>query len=113
MPYQIPVTTDPDQTMSVTIPIDGENVNLDLRFRYNSEHGFWWMTITDPNTDQVLLDSLPIFTGDYPSADLLQQHKYLNLGSIVVVPTGKANTQEPSDENLGIDFLLLWGDTYG
>lgn len=109
----VPLTTDPDQSFTITLPIDGKNLTFDLRIRYNTEDKFWWLSITDHETEVMLLDSIPLLTADYPAANILEQYKYLNIGSIVIVPNGNSVSGDPDDTNLGIDYYMLWGDTNG
>lgn len=109
----IPLTTDPDQSFTMTLPIDGKNLTFDLRLRYNTEAKFWLLSITDSVTETLLLDSIPLVTGDYPAANILSQYKYLNIGSIVIVPNGSSATGDPDDTNLGTEYYMAWGDTNG
>jgi len=107
----IPLTSDPDQTFNCTIPVDGKNIALSLRLRYNTAANYWVLTIADPKTGVVILDSIPILTGDYPAADILGQYKYLGLGSAGVLKMGGCVTDYPDSISLGTDFVLVWGDT--
>lgn len=107
----IPLTNDPDQSFTITLPIDGKNITFDLRLRYNTEAKFWWLSITDSTTDVILLDSLPLLTGNFPAANILEPYKYMNIGSIVIVPNGSTALGDPNDENLATGYYMLWGDT--
>lgn len=107
---QIPVTSEPDQRMIVTIPINGQNITLQLRIRYNTQAGYWVMRIADKH-GTVLLDSVPLLTGDYPAADILGQYQYLGLGSAFVLNVGAAVQDSPDDTTLGTSFVLVWGDS--
>jgi len=110
MSYKIiPLTTDPDQNFTITLPIDGKNITLFLRLRYNTMGNYWWLSVTD-YSGKMLIDSLPLLTGDYPAADILEQYAYLNIGSACVVKTGTAQMDIPDDTNLGTEFVLVWGD---
>jgi hypothetical protein len=110
----IPLTSEPDQRLRVTIPIDGKNVTLRLRCRYNSIASCWMMTISD-DTGNVLLDSLPLLPGDYPAGDLLRPHRYLGLGSACLVNAGAQPTfpsDGPTSATLGSGgWQLIWGST--
>ena len=105
----IPLTTDPNQNLTCTIPINGKNITLSLNIRYNGISGYWTMSVTKKGA--LIIDSLPLITGQYPAADILGQYQYLGIGSAVVVPTGTLKTENPDDTNLGADFVLMWGDT--
>ena len=105
----IPLTSEPDQKFKITLPIDGKNITLSLRIRYNTAGNYWWLSVTDSNGN-MLIDSLPLFTGEYPAADILGQYSYLNIGSACVIKTGTAQMDIPDDTNLGTEFVLVWGD---
>lgn len=107
----IPLTPDPDQRFNCTIPIDGKNITLSLRLRFNSAGNYWVMSIYDPKTAVNILDSIPILTGDYPAGDILGQYRYLGLGSACVIKAGDSANDYPDSTNLGTDFVLVWGDT--
>lgn len=106
----IPLTTDPDQNFTCTLPIDANNISLFFRLRYNTIAGYWVVTIAS-SQGIVLMDSMPLFNGTYPSANLLKQHSYLNIGSAYIVKTGKLDADSPSDSTLGAQFVLVWSDT--
>jgi hypothetical protein len=107
----IPLTADPDQTFICTLPIDSKNITLRFRFRYNTEAGYWFMTILDANTNEYILDSVPMVDGNYPAADLLGQYSYMGLGSATIIKRGESNSEIPGEYNLGSEYLLIWGDT--
>lgn len=106
----IPLTTDPDQQMTVTIPVNGQNLTLRLRVRYNSQANYWVMTVQD-KYGNVLLDSIPLLVGQYPAADILGQYQYLELGSACLVNLGNTSQDSPDDTSLGTSFALAWGDS--
>jgi len=110
--YVIPLTTDPNQSFTCVIPIDKDNRRLNIDLRYNEVAEYWCMTIHDPEQRKILIDSLPLLVGEFPVADILQQYRYLGLGSATIVAVGptEPNTN-PSDKNLGSGFALVWGDT--
>lgn len=110
--YIIPLTTDPNQTFFCTIPVDGENLPLRFFLRYIEPAGYWIMNIKHGITVETLVDALPILTGEYPAANLLQQYSHLKIGSAVVTPTGlPTGSPEPDDKTLGAAYVLVWGDT--
>jgi hypothetical protein len=106
----IPLTIDPDQFFTCTVPVDSKNISLFFRFRYNTVAEYWVATIAD-STGVILIDSMPILESNYPAANLLEQYKHLGIGSAYVVKKGKVNTDRPDDTNLGSDFVLVWSDT--
>jgi len=110
--YIVPLTTEPNNTFVCSIPIDGQNRRLSFMFRYNSIAKYWTMRVSDPNERRVLIDSLPVLIGRYPSANLLEQHVHLGIGSATVVQIGPPTESEnPDDTTLGTNFYLMWGDT--
>lgn len=106
--YEIPLTSKPDQNFQVTIPVDGNNITLRFRVRYNTQGNYWWMSISDKE-GKVLIDALPLLGG----GNLLEPHSYLGIGSAYVINTGNNYMDYPDSTNLGTDFKLIWGDTGG
>jgi hypothetical protein len=104
----IPLTSDPDQYFTCTLPVDHRNITLFFRIRYNDAAKYWVMTIADKN-GFVMIDSIPLL----PSKNLLEQYKYMQIGSAYIVKSGKLDTDRPDDTNLGTDYILVWGDTDG
>lgn len=110
--YIVPTSANPNQSFRCTIPVDGNNLTLLFDFKYNSEAEYWIMTLTDDITGKMLIDSIPLISGVYPSANLLEQYTYLNIGSAVLVKVNPDNPDvAPNGNNLGTDFKLIWGDT--
>ena len=108
--HEIPLDPYPDQEFSVTVEVDEENVALILHLRYNTEGSFWHMDVSDGNTGEMLIAGVPLLTGQYPSADLLRQFEYIGIGSAIVLKmTETAAGDYPNEDNLGTDFLLVWG----
>lgn len=115
----VSLSSDPDQRMRVTLPVDGANLTLRLRVRYNAVAGSWMMAVSD-DSGNLLVDSVPLLMGQYPAADILRPYRYLGLGSAMVLNIGAAATtslDSPTSSQLGdgtnpsAPFLLVWGDT--
>lgn len=106
----IPVSSNPNQTLAVSLSIDNKTVTLQLRLRFNEMAGYWVMAISDRN-GMLLVDSIPMLTADYPAANLLQQHAYLGIGSAYVLNASGVALDYPDANSLGSDFVLLWDDT--
>jgi hypothetical protein len=112
MSYKIiPLTPSANQSLTCTLPVDSKNITLSFTFTYNTPGGYWFMSVTDTKTNALLLDAVPMVTGEYPSADLLSQYEYLGIGSATIMPTSSLTTDIPDFSNLGTDYLLVWGDT--
>lgn len=105
----IPLTTNPDQSLTCTIPVDSQNITLDIRCRYNTEGSFWYISISDSLTGKMLLDSVPLVLG----VDILEQYPHLEIGSCAVLKIGNTHLDMPDSTSLGTDFVLLWGDRVG
>ena len=103
--YKIPVTSEPDQSFSCSIPIGGKNTLLGFRIRYNDIARYWWMAISD-SKGNMLLDSIPLLTG----SNILGQYQYLSIGSAYIINNGNSLLSDPDESTLGTDFLLMWGD---
>lgn len=106
----LPLTPSPNQTFQAVLSIDGANRTLQFFIRWNDMAEYWTMKITDPITSMVLLDSIPMVTGDDPVANLLEQYSYLKIGSAYLINLGSSSANS-SDTDLGSKFILVWGDT--
>ncbi len=106
----LPVTNDPNQNFQSTLSIDGKNVTLEFDLRYNEIAGYWVITITDPNTDVVILDSIPLLAGIDADANILGQYAYLGIGAFYLANVGGIQA-DVDDQNLGTDYAIVWSDT--
>lgn len=112
MAYKIiPLTTNPNQSFSCTLPVDGKNLTLSFTFRYNHIMKYWFMSVSNHKTKVLILDSIPLVTGEFPAANLLEQYEYLGIGSAAIIPTSSIANSFPDDINLGSEYVLVWGDT--
>lgn len=107
----VPLDSSPNQSFQTTLFVDGRNITLGLDLSYNDMAGYWTLRISDPVTGQIILDSIPLVTGEYPAANLLGQYAYLGIGSAFVIPVGGSSLDYPDDASLGNSFALIWGDT--
>ncbi len=106
----IPLTNQPNQSLSVSLNIDGAALSLRLNIRFNEMAGWWVMTVSD-QFGNMIIDSLPMVTGDYPAANILEQYAYLAIGSAFLINISQTPIDSPNLSNLGSDFILLWADT--
>jgi hypothetical protein len=112
MAYKVvPLAPNGNQSLTCTLPVDGKNLTLNLNFRYNTVGSYWFMSVTDAKTKAMLLDAVPMVTGEFPAAELLGQYTYLGIGSAVIVSRSSLKTGIPDETNLGSDYVLIWGDT--
>ena len=108
--HEIPLSPLPDQQFSVTVDVRGENVPLTLRLRFNTEGSFWRMDISNSRTGEMYLSGLPLVTGEYPAADRLAQFQHLGIGSVIILKNSENTDGDfPGIDDLGTDFLLVWG----
>lgn len=134
----VPLSTAPNQSIVANLTVDGNALTLNLTIKYNQMAGYWIMSVSDVNNN-LLVDSIPMTTGGYPAANLLQQQRYLDIGSAYIVNVANANNgttgaglgygsggygqggyggggggggiDYPDNTNLGTQFQLWWGDT--
>lgn len=106
----IPISNSPNQTLQVTLEIDNQNLTFILVFRYNEEALCWMMTIIDSITNLIILDSIPLVRGRFEATNILEQYKYLKIGSCYLIKNS-GELDYPDDKSLGNDFSLLWSDT--
>ena len=111
--FILPIDAKPNQHFRCVIPVDGRNLALLISLAFNTEAGHWVLSLADDVSGAVLIDSLPLISGVFPSANLLDQYNFLRIGSLVLVRTDPDDEAVvPDSTNLGIAFQLVWGDTY-
>jgi methyl coenzyme M reductase beta subunit len=106
----IPVTSSPNQTLQTTLNINNKNITIGLTLRFNEMANYWVMTISNPSTNAIILDSIPLFSGIYPAGNLLQQFQYLAIGEWYVINVSGIPSDKPTSSNLGTDYILVVGD---
>jgi hypothetical protein len=103
----VPLTTAPNQSLTVGLNINSQIVTLQLRIYYNSFGGFWLMDIAD-KLGNPIVDSIPLLTGVWPGANILGAFASLQIGTAFVINLNGAASDWPDNTNLGSDFVLLW-----
>lgn len=107
----IPLDNSPNQIFQVPLNIDGLVRTVIVNLRYNEIAKYWVATIQD-NNGALILDSIPLLTGDFPAANILGQFAYLGIGSIYVLnPSSIIEPDSPDNTDLGTDFQFAWSDT--
>lgn len=109
--YKIPITNAPNQTLGVTVPVDGENKSFVLNLNYNSMAKYWECTIRDFDTEDVIISRLPLLSSQFNFANLLGQFSHLEIGSIIIAIIEGNGTSMPNDTDLGTGYIMVWGDT--
>lgn len=133
----IPLTNSPNQSFTVQLSVDGSTLTVNVTISWNAMAGYWVMSISD-YANNLLIDGIPLVSGVYPAGNLLQQQRYLGIGSWYIVnvsnlssndgsdvgygqgyygygpyggQVGSAGLDWPDDTNLGTDFQLWVNDT--
>lgn len=106
----IPLSSDPNQSFSVQLQVDGAPLTLNITISWSSMAGYWVMSVFDVSGN-LLADSIPMITGWYPGANLLAQQVYLAIGSAFIINNGNSEADYPGVNDLGANFSLLWDDT--
>jgi hypothetical protein len=106
----IPLTPAPNQTITTTLSVDGNNVVFNLSFNFNEAAGYWVMGIAD-DANNVILAGMPLVPGQPPESNILSQYAYLRIGSAYLLNISGVAEDWPSMTSLGVDWNLAWGDT--
>lgn len=106
----VPLTPSLNQSLTCTLPVDSSNITLSFTFTYNAQGGYWFMSVTDAS-NTLLLDGVPVITGQYPAANILGQYQHLGIGSAYLVPVSSVLADNPDFDSLGSDFVLVWSDS--
>lgn len=105
----IPLTNAPQQSLNVSLNVNGSVLRLGLDIYFSEMAQYWLMDIYNA-PGALLLASIPLLTGSWPAANLLAQYGYLNIGSCYVINLGQVPDDYPNADELGNAFLLLWDD---
>lgn len=106
----IPLDNSPNQNLQVSLNVDGNVLQLQLSITFSEMAQYWIMAIRD-SQGNLLLDSIPMLTGDWPAANILGQYGYLAIGSAYLLNAGQVSQDYPDSTTLGNAFFLLWSDT--
>lgn len=107
----VPLENSPNQTLTVSLNIDGAVIDYFFLLHYNEIAGYWVLKIED-SSGNLILDSIPCVTGENPAGNVLGQFDYLGIGSMFIVAASSLTTQDyPGMASLGKAFLLIWGNT--
>jgi hypothetical protein len=107
----LPLSSNPNQSLTAPLNIDGGTTVLNLFFHFNEVAQYWVVTISD-SAGNLILDSVPLITGNDPAGNILGQFAYLGIGSWYLLNVlNNLNLQVPTNKDLGSDFVLVIGDT--
>ena len=105
----VPLTNAPNQTLNVSLNVNGAVLRLGLFITYSEMAQYWLMSISN-SVGNLLLSGVPLLTGTWPAANLLAQQGYMRIGSCYVINLGQVPDDYPTASELGSSFLLLWDD---
>lgn len=106
----IQLTNAPNQTVTVSLSVDGQPLTRTLFVHYNEVANYWSVSVFDVNNN--LLVVFPMLTGNDPACNMLRQFSFLEIGSAYVInESGSLSPNYPNNTNLGTGFQLIWGDT--
>jgi hypothetical protein len=54
---------------------------------------------------------VPLFVGQGSMINILKIYSYLDIGSCYILDISNKGTGKPNANDLGIDFVMLWGYT--
>lgn len=109
--YKIPLTNSPNQSFSSTIPVGNENIEFEFYLSYNDVAGYWMLTLTKSETQEILFSELPLLCSFIYYNNMVTQLSYKNFGSIyITVIQDKEKASMPDDQNIGSSYIMLWGD---
>lgn len=111
----LPVTSDPNQTFEVSLPVDSTNKRLKFFFSWNPIGQYWQFDLFDQNRNGAqLLSNIPVFPIDFPYNNTILRYEYKEIGSLYLVNVGDSTSESndrPNINNLGTDWVMVWGDT--
>jgi len=105
----VPLTNSPNQSLSVSLNVNGAVLRLQLFIYFNDMAQYWAMQILD-SSGNILISEVPLLTGSWPAANMLAQYGYMNIGSAYLINLGQTSDDYPNQNELGNNFILLWGD---
>lgn len=111
--YIIPTKPAPNQTFICNIPLNGGNVRFKFFLTYNLAAGYWMATMTNMATGEEEFSNLPLLCSEHNFADILSQMAYKHIGKCYILNNNNSQVSMPGEDNLGIDYLMLWEDNNG
>ncbi len=117
MTYWIfPKSDAPRQVFLLSPEPDGLAIHAEVELRYLPAPELWVVSIRDHETDELLVNQVPLICSYGEINDLLAPFRHLRngagLGSLFVLKdTDAPDTPDPAERTLG-QFLVLWGDRF-
>lgn len=100
MPYSIPLTTEPSQTLTINL----NNIQYSLAIKYNYQADMWSLTMSDLENN-ILVEDIPMMVG----RNLLAPHKDLqeDIGQLWMIDNEALN-KDATAETLGESVFLVY-----
>lgn len=94
-----------------TVQVNDENITLRFNIRWNEFAGYWTLTLTDMDSGEIVIDSVPLVTGSGAlTVNILRQHEYLEIGrAFFLARVDTPASEYPGEENMD-EFALVWED---
>lgn len=99
----LPMTNQPNQNFSLTIPQDSDNIRLSFYLNWNDIADYWQMTIFNIETQAELINLMPL-VNEFP----LRQYDYFDINQIFMIKTGSTPHDYPGVTDWGENFNLFW-----
>ena len=96
----IPITNAPNQSLRVTLPINGGTTTLNLQISFN-EVGLWWVMAIYDQSFNPLLSDIPLLTGYWPAANILGPWEYMLIGGATVINNSGGASDWPGANGWG------------
>ena len=114
--YELYLTSDPWQVMTLDVELDGTAFHAQAEIRYLPAAGQWFLSIWDHSSSELLVNMIPLICSYGEVNDLLSPFRFLRngkgLGSLLCLRgTDEPSTPDPVGNNLN-EFQLIWTDTY-
>ena len=107
---RVPITNDPNQSFSVSIPLTGRNIVFDLLIRWNTVAEYWAIDIKNNSTNTGVIQGLPLIPANFPADNMLAPFAYLDIGGAYLVRTSEDGGLKPNVTGWANDWALLWGE---
>lgn len=104
MIQRVPMQAQPNHSFSAVITLEGKNEKLTFRMTYNEQAQYWLIDIA--LNEKPVLSGLPLV----PAQDILEQFKYLELGSAYIIPNAELKNEWPNIEDLETGWSVIWSD---
>ena len=104
----IPLNNQPNQTLTTTVEVNGENRDFRFFLAWNGCGNYWEFDLYDNSTDQQLLSKIPL-VGNL-NGNIIPQYAYKRIGEARIINVSGSKDLIPNKENLGVDYYLIWGD---